>query len=123
MHKFDNPMQGIFGAHLMLLARDRASSSTRLWPRVMSRTMTAPFLSWAVVTDSARAELQDSMREVIETREKIRNRPRSSRRRAQPAEDFALESLQPAPTEDYRRKVSLDLDMPRVAVEKILGGT
>jgi hypothetical protein len=199
--KFRNPMQGIFGAHLMLLARDRANASPRqsnmakpttvpdpeppfdpqlfdvvvsnlrslvgtthpdvealslqcsdpadraqavftvppmlrrswsliveasndrpdildpiLWDRVITRTMSAPFLSWFVVSDNVREQLQESMREVVESREQMRDQePRS------PAAAFDLPSSG-ASSDDFRRSLSRDLDMPRRAVDRMLGG-
>ena len=210
VRKFDNPMQGIFGAHLMLLARDRAAApkreqavpaanvpvdpeepfdqglfdevvgnlrrlvgtghpdvealslecadpalgtkqvfaippmlrrswslivaasndepgllDERLWHQVMARTMTAPFLSWGVVSDDARAELQRSMEEVVEARERIRSRRRPMRGGPELLADELLpEPVSFAlPSDDFRRKLSIDLEMPRIAVEKILRGS
>jgi hypothetical protein len=211
MEKLTNPMQGILGAHLMLVARDRApaaqrpANSTRaavpepeqpfdqhlfdmvvgnlrslvgtshpdvealslqcanpadrtdraftvppmlrrswsliveasndrpeimdpgLWERVMTRTMTAPFLSWLVVSESDRAELEESMREAVESRQRIRgDEPRS------PAASLDVPSGGLAPesgasrsgrtVDDFRRRLSRDLDMPRAAVDRMLGG-
>jgi hypothetical protein len=207
LQKFTNPMQGILGAHLMLLARDRAAAPARrpdparrpaapdpeqpfdprlfdevvanlrslvgpahpdvealslqctspalrytgvftvppmlrrswvliveasnerphvldsvLWERVMTRTMTAPYLSWLVAPESARTQLRDWMREVVSTRRKM------PRRRApeDTARGIALESAAPPdaapPTEEFRRRLSLDLEIPRGVVDRMLGG-
>ena len=202
--KFVNPLQGIFGAHLMLLARDREGSpreigrSTRaslpsresrfdaglyndvvfnlrelvggehpdvealslqcsdaslrtrnvfavppmlrrswslvvaasndqpaildvkLWERVMARTMTAPFLSWLTDSEGARTQFQQSVRNVVEDRNKL-SAPRSARLEMS-------EAVAPAPgassaaqqAEDFQRRLSLDLDMPRSALEKMI---
>jgi hypothetical protein len=214
LQKFTNPIQGIFGAHLMLLSRERASVPRRepqttrqmiaapeqpfdaqlfdlvvtnlrnlvgtghpdiealslecanpslrttavfkvppmlrrswslivaasnedphildelLWNRVMARTMTAPFLSWLVVSDSDRVQLQNSIREVIENRRLTRGSSRQSRdpvveptRGISRGASRAMEpaSSGPSPSEHFRRGLSLDLDIPRSAVERIIG--
>lgn len=209
--KFTNPMQGILGAHLMLLARERAAVVPRraegttltaipdpeapfdqglfdmvvsnlrslvgpghpdvealslqcgdptkrttqvfvvppmlrrswslivgasndrpyildnvLWSRVMARTVSTVFLSWRVVTDNVRAEFEASMREIVETRQKMRPP------RARTAEDGAVfRSMAPdvssgtppvGPSDEARRQLSVDLDMPRRALDQFLGG-
>jgi hypothetical protein len=210
MRKFSNPMQGIFGAHLMLLARDRSFVSPRqfdtaevpdpeepfdaqlfdlvvanlralvgtthpdvealslqcsspadrfsgvftvppmlrrswsliveasndrpeilgapLWDRLITRTMTAPFLSWLVVPEQAREQVQESMREVVEGHRSMRpSEPRSPAASIdQPSGELAPHPSGSAegvsPTEAFRRRLSRDLDMPRAAVDRILGG-
>jgi hypothetical protein len=212
MQKFSNPMQGIFGAHLMLLARDRSIVRPRqfdtggrtvvpdpeqpfdpqlfdmvvsnlrglvgtthpdvealslqcsnpayrtkdvftvppmlrrswsliveasndhpeildamLWERVMTRTMTAPFLSWLVVSDDARADFHESMREVVESRRMMRDpEPRSPAASVDEplsglAPESAASSQAVSPTGDFRRRLSRDLEMPRSAIDRMLG--
>jgi hypothetical protein len=102
----------------------------RLGDRLLARTMTAPFLSWLVVSDEDRLQLQQSMREVLESRRAMRSPNRRSRmpgggaaatRSITRGVSPTIKPEAAAPSEDFRRSLSLDLDMPRSAVERILG--
>jgi hypothetical protein len=210
--KFTNPMQGILGAHLMLLARERAAVVPRraqgsmrtvvrdpedpfdqglfdtvvsnlrslvgpdhsdvealslqcgdparrttqvfvvppmlrrswsliveasnehpyildnvLWSRVMARTVSTVFLSWRVVTDNVRAEFEASMREIVEARRKMRP-PGARAADGGPAFKAMAPDVSPGtaaagPSDDVRRQLSVDLDIPRRALDQFLGGT
>src|SRR5262249_49896179 len=94
--------------------------------RVMARTMTAPFLSW-VEADNVRADVEKTIKDVVTSRRTLsdearyrdlvtgRNRPRDLTPPIAPA-------ATPEPPEDPRRRLSLDLEIPRGAVDRMFSG-
>ena len=97
-----------------------------LWERVMSRTMTAPFLSWLTSSDSTRLQFQQSIKDVVDGRLKMQESAPPLRAARGDSLNVMSESVVPSEParsgEDFQRRLSLDLDIPRRAVEKIIGG-
>jgi hypothetical protein len=206
VRKFSNPMQGIFGAHLMLLARERAEAPVRssdlalrpdaaaaqasfdpemfdtvvsnlrglvgknhpdvealslacrdpklrttavftvppilrrswtlmvqasnerpdilpapLWDRVIARAMTAPFLSWLVVSEAQRAALIVDMTAAVDSHRRMYQASGVS----SPAAGLANTAFDPALKigsflDAFRRRVSDDLEIPRTALDRML---